>query len=102
MTRRLILGGMPLLLLTQACAEPLTARQLRERVEKRYGVTTSDGRDAARHAAQMVRDGWLRLVDKVPGRAAPAHRYTLTAAGEAQLEAYFYELQEWLILRSAA
>jgi hypothetical protein len=84
-------GGLPHLLLRQACALGLTGVQLLERAVQRHGVTTRTRTTHTKALSRLVWQGLLHVV----GHLGKRRLYALTPAGEARLE----ELEdEWVSL----
>lgn len=75
-------GGLPHLLLRQACALGLTGVQLLERAVRRYGVTTRTRTTHTKALSRLVWQGLLHVV----GQLGKRRLYALTPAGEARLE----------------
>lgn len=84
-------GTRAAMLLSVACAEPLSTEQLLDRIMARTGAPL--GRRDVEHGMRCLRrDGLLTTVRPgVRGNHMPAGLYTISPAGEAELDRLFME-----------
>lgn len=79
-------------LLSVACAEPLSATQLLERVDLRYGVLDSRENSIFEATRRLVGYGLLKVTRY--GAPRRATLFVLTPAGEVALDAVFEQMGE--------
>lgn len=81
---RLTPGKLPHLLLSVACAEPMTRRELQARAERRGRII--DDPTASWACCKLLARGFLRVEGARPTNGNSANLYVLTPAGEKALE----------------
>lgn len=103
MTRALPVGSVSHLILSVACGTPMTALELLDRAEERYGLIDNPIDSIRMAVYSMTRHGLLRVDERRVaahgGQATPL--VVLTPEGEAMLDRLDERLRAWKQQRAA-
>ncbi|GGL15491.1 hypothetical protein [Deinococcus radiotolerans] len=91
----LMIGGMPMLLLTAACGVPLPKADLLGRAESMWDVSGGDPHQLHGQLNTLETLGYLRRAGTVPSAGRPSVLWVITREGEEVLDKCWPELMAW-------
>lgn len=97
----LMIGAVPMLLLTVACAHPLSASDLLGRLEVKWDVSVGSPHNLHGQLRSLAALGYLHQSGTEPSGGAARKLWMLTPAGEETLDACWHELMWWQAKRES-